>query len=54
VPVWAWGTGRNLIYGDGIRSPLIIVGLFFEGTALLLAFVLLAVLGQGGRGGGRG
>jgi len=21
VPVWAWGTGRNLIYGDGTRSP---------------------------------
>ena len=21
APVWAWGTGRNLIYGDGTRSP---------------------------------
>jgi len=29
---------------------LIIVGLFFVGTAVLLAFVLLPVLGQGGRG----
>ena len=32
---------------------MIIVGMFFEGMAVLLVFVLLAVLGTGGRGGGR-
>lgn len=52
VPVWAWGTGRNLIYGDGDPIAMMIVGLFlegwrFRGIAVLLVFVLLAVLGHG-------
>jgi hypothetical protein len=52
VPVWAWGTGRNLIYGDGDPIAMMIVGLFlegwrFRGMAVLLVFVLLAVLGHG-------
>jgi predicted lipid-binding transport protein (Tim44 family) len=38
------GTGRNLIYGDGTPIAMIIVGLFFEGTAVLFVFVLLGGL----------
>jgi len=40
------GLGWWAIYRH--RSPLIIVGLFFGGTAVLPVFVLLAVLGQSG------
>ena len=43
-PLWAWGTGRNLIYGDGTPIAMIIVGLFFEGIAVLFVFVFLAVI----------
>jgi hypothetical protein len=46
VPLWAWGTGRNLIYGDGTPIAMIIVGLFFEAMAALLVFVLFAALGH--------
>ena len=31
VPVWAWGTGRNLIYGDGTPIAMIIVGAVLRG-----------------------
>jgi hypothetical protein len=44
LAVWAWGTGRNLIDGDGTPIAMIIAGLFFEGTAVLFASVLLAAL----------
>lgn len=43
-PLWAWGTGRNLMYGDGTPIAMIIVGLFFESLAVLFVFVLLAVI----------
>jgi hypothetical protein len=35
-PLWAWGTGRGLINGDGSAIPDIVAGLFFDGVALLL------------------
>jgi len=43
-PLWAWGTGRNLIEGDGSAIPTIIAGLFFDGVALLLLYVLVVLL----------
>ena len=30
-PLWAWGTGRNLISGDGSAIPDIVAGVFFDG-----------------------
>ena len=42
-PVWAWGTGRNLTSGDGSAIPSIIAGLFFDGIALLLVYVLVVI-----------
>jgi hypothetical protein len=43
-PLWAWGTGRNLINGDGSAIPDIIAGLFFDGVTLLLLYVLVVML----------
>jgi hypothetical protein len=43
-PLWAWGTGRNLISGDGSAIPTIVAGLFFDGVALLLLYVLVVVV----------
>jgi biotin transporter BioY len=44
VPVWAWGTGRNLIDGDGTAIAMVIVGLIFDGFSLLLLLVLIVAL----------
>jgi hypothetical protein len=43
-PLWAWGTGRNLISGDGSAIPTILASLFFEGVALLLLYVLVVMV----------
>jgi hypothetical protein len=43
-PIWAWGDGRNLISGDGSAIPTIVAGLFFDGVALLLLYVLVVVV----------
>jgi hypothetical protein len=43
-PLWAWGTGRNLISGDGSAIPDIVAGLFFDGVTLLLLYVLVVML----------
>ena len=43
-PLWAWGTGRNLITSDGSAVIDIIVGLFFNGVTILLVYVLFVVL----------
>ncbi|HUB37242.1 MAG TPA: hypothetical protein VMA72_00160 [Streptosporangiaceae bacterium] len=42
-PLWAWGTGRSLINGDGSAIPNIVAGLFFDGVALLLLYVLAVI-----------
>jgi hypothetical protein len=44
TPLWAWGTGRNLMYGDGTPIAVIIVGLFFEALTVLFVFVLIAIV----------
>jgi hypothetical protein len=43
-PLWAWGTGRKLIDGDGSAIPDIVAGLFFDAVALLLLYVLLVIV----------
>jgi hypothetical protein len=43
-PVWAWGSGRNLTDGDGSAIPAIGAGLFFDGMALLLLYVLVVIV----------
>jgi hypothetical protein len=45
-PVWGWGTGRNLntYTGDGSAIPTIIAGLFFDGIALLLLYILVVIV----------
>jgi hypothetical protein len=43
-PLWAWGTGRTLIDGDGSAIPNIVAGLFFDGVALLLLYVLVVIV----------
>jgi hypothetical protein len=43
-PLWAWGTGRNLINGDGSAIPDIVAGLFFDAVTLLLLYVLVVLL----------
>ena len=43
-PLWAWGSGRNLISGDGSAIQTIVVGLFFDGVALLLLTVLVVIV----------
>jgi len=42
-PLWAWDTGRILISGDGSAITTIIAGLFFDGIALLLLYVLIVL-----------
>jgi len=42
-PLWAWGSGRTLISGDGSAIGTIIAGLFFDGVALLLLYVLVVI-----------
>jgi len=43
-PVWAWGTGRNLTMGYGSAIPTVIAGVFFDGIAVLLLYVLVVML----------
>jgi hypothetical protein len=43
-PLWAWGTGRSLIDGTGSAIPDIVAGLFFDGVALLLLYVLVVIV----------
>jgi len=43
-PLWAWGTGRNLMNGDAAAIGTIIAGLFFDGVALLLVYVLIVLV----------
>ena len=43
-PLWAWGTGRTLISGDGSAIANIVAGLFFDGVTLLLLYVLVVIV----------
>jgi hypothetical protein len=43
-PLWAWGTGRKLIDGDGSAIPDIVAGVFFDAVALLLLYVLVVIV----------
>jgi len=43
-PLWAWGTGRKLIDGDGSAVPDIVAGLFFDAVALLLLSVIVVIV----------
>jgi hypothetical protein len=43
-PLWAWGSGRSLISGTGPAIGNIIAGLFFDGLALLLLYILLVMM----------
>jgi hypothetical protein len=43
-PLWAWGSGRKLIDGDGSAIPDILAGLFFDAGALLLGYVLFVIV----------
>ena len=43
-PIWAWGTGRYLISGDGSAIPTIVAGLFFDGIALLILYILVVIM----------
>jgi hypothetical protein len=43
-PLWAWGSGRKLINGDGSAIPDIVAGLFFDAGALLLLYVLVVIV----------
>jgi hypothetical protein len=43
-PLWAWGSGRTLISGDGSAIPTIIAGLFFDGMALLLLYIVVVIM----------
>jgi hypothetical protein len=42
-PLWNWGTGRTLTSGDGSAIPNIIAGLFFDGIAVLLGYILVVI-----------
>lgn len=42
-PLWTWDTGRILINGDGSAISTIVAGLFFDGIALLLLYVLVVL-----------
>jgi hypothetical protein len=43
-PLWAWGSGRTLIGGDGAAIANIIAGLFFDGVTLLLLYALVVIV----------
>jgi hypothetical protein len=43
-PLWAWGSGRTLTGGDGSAIATIFGGLFFDGVALLLLYILVVVV----------
>jgi hypothetical protein len=43
-PLWAWGSGRGLIDDGGSAIGTILGGLFFDGVALLLLYVLVVLV----------
>jgi hypothetical protein len=43
-PLWDWGSGRQLIDGDGTAIPDIVADLFFDAVALLLLVVLVVLV----------
>ncbi len=43
-PLWAWGTGRGLITGDGSAITNIVAAVFFDGVALLLLYILVVIM----------
>jgi hypothetical protein len=43
-PLWAWGGGRTLTNGDGSAIQTIVTGLFFDGVALLLVYILVVIV----------
>jgi hypothetical protein len=43
-PFWDWGTGQTLTSGDSAAIPTILAGLFFDGLALLLLYVLVVIM----------
>ncbi len=43
-PLWAWGSGRGLIDSDGSAIATILGGVFFDGVALLLLYVLVVLV----------
>lgn len=42
-PLWDWGSGRQLIDGDGTAIPDIVADLFFDAVALLMLCVLVVL-----------
>jgi len=44
VPVWNWGIGHNLIEGDGTAIAGLIVGLIFDGFAIMLISIFVMVI----------
>jgi hypothetical protein len=42
-PLWVWGSGRSLINDEGSVGD-IVAGLFFDGVALLLLYVLFVLM----------
>jgi hypothetical protein len=46
-PLWAWGSGRSLISGNGPAIGTVVAGLFFDGMALLLLYILVIVVRPG-------
>ena len=43
-PLWAWGSGRTLTFGEGSAIATIIGGLFFDGVTLLLLYILVVIV----------
>jgi hypothetical protein len=43
-PLWAWGSGRGLIDGDGSAIGNIVAGLFFDGVTLVLVYALVVIV----------
>ena len=45
-PVWNWGFGTQLINGDGSAITYIILGVLFDGFAVLILFALYHAVRQ--------
>ena len=43
-PLWAWGSGRTLTFGEGSAIATILGGLFFDGVTLLLVYILVVIV----------
>lgn len=43
-PLWTWDTGRILTNGNGSAISTIVAGLFFDGIALLLLYILVVLM----------